>query len=126
MVTALELTSEDVERYRRTAQDRNERERANLVVRERRAWALAHEAAELLRNQVQAQRVVVFGSLIHPGCFTEWSDVDIVAWGIAPQDTWLAAGLVMDLSEDVEINLVDVSTCSASLLSVIERESVPL
>jgi len=55
--------------------------------REKRAWALARQAVALLRKQVGATRVVVFGSLVHKGMFTLWSDVDIAAWGIQPRDT---------------------------------------
>ena len=31
-------------------------------------------------------------SLIHLGCFAAWSDVDIVAWGLQPHETFRAIG----------------------------------
>ena len=55
---------------------------------------------------------------------TPWSDVDIAAWGIQPRDTFRAIGMVMDLDAEIELNLVDVGACSASLLATIEREGV--
>ena len=70
--------------------------------------------------------MVVFGSLVHKGCFTPWSDVDIAAWGIRPQDTIHAIGKVMDVDTEMELNLVDVQTCSDSLLATIERDGVEL
>ena len=92
----------------------------------KRAWALARQAAVLLREEFAVERVVVFGSLVHEGCFTPWSDVDIAAWGIRPQDTFRAMGRVMDLDAEIELNLVDVGTCSDSLLMTIEQEGVAL
>ncbi len=90
------------------------------------AWELARQAARLLKAQFGATRVVVFGSLVHEGCFTSWSDVDIAAWGIAPEDTFRAIGAAMDLGGDIEVNLVDMGACRPSLRVVIEQEGVEL
>ncbi len=126
MTTALELTREEVAMYRAAAWRRHEREQQELAQREKRAWELARRSALLLRERFATTRVVVFGSLVCKGCFTPWSDVDIAAWGICPDDTFRAIGAVMDITSEIEINLVDVNTCSASLLEVIEREGVEL
>jgi predicted nucleotidyltransferase len=77
-----------------------------------------------LRRQFGVERVVVFGSLVHPGSFTPWSDVDIAAWGLRPDDTFRAIGVAMDVAPEIAVNLVDVGTCRASLLGVIEAEGV--
>ena len=69
---------------------------------------------------------MAFGSLVHEGWFTPWSDVDIAAWGIQPKDTFRAIGVVMDVSREIEVNLVDVGACSPSLRAAIEREGVEL
>jgi hypothetical protein len=58
--------------------------------------------------------------------FTLWSDVDIAAWDIQPQDTLRAIGAVFDLDADIQVNLVDVGTASTELLHQIEREGVEL
>jgi predicted nucleotidyltransferase len=126
MTTARELTPEEVAAYRAAARRRGEQEQRELALREKRAWALARRAATLLREEFEAERVVVFGSLVHTSCFTPWSDVDIAAWGIDPQDTFRAIGIVMDMDADIELNLVDVGTCSLSLRTTIEREGVAL
>ena len=78
----------------------------------------------MLKEKFGATRVVVFGSLVHEGCFTRWSDVDIATWGIRPENTFRAIGAVMDVDADIEINLVDVATCRPELLATIEREGV--
>jgi len=126
MLTASEITPEEMAVYRATARRRWERERQALARRRERAWALARQAASLLKEQFGATRVVVFGSLVHKDCFTLWSDVDIAAWGIAPEDTFRAIGAVMDLGGDIEINLVDMGACRPSIRAVIEREGVEL
>jgi hypothetical protein len=77
MATARELTPEQVASYREGARRRREAERSALAARERQVWVLARQAAELLRLWFQAERIAVFGSLVHPGYFTDWSDVDI-------------------------------------------------
>ena len=122
--TAVELTDEEPRAYRRAAKLRERRRGKGAVKRQRRAWALARQAAELSRKRFGVSRVVVFGSLARRGCFTPWSDVDLAAWGLRPEDTFRAIGAVQDLDSDITINLIDVGTCSPSLLAVIEREGI--
>ena len=124
MPTALDLTPEELKMYRAAARRRQERDQQALVRRTKRAWELAQRAAELLRERFGATRVVVFGSLVHENCFTPWSDVDIAGWGIRRQDTFRAIGAVMDLDTEIQVNLVDVNTCSPALLAVIEGEGI--
>ncbi len=126
MVTALELTPEEIVTYRDAARRRWEQEKEELAQREKRAWELTRQAATLLRDQFKVTRVIVFGSLVHKGCFTPWSDVDIAAWGIRAEDTFRAIGAMMDIDSEIEVNLVDVNTCSSSLLATIEKEGVDL
>ena len=67
-----------------------------------------------------------FGSVLREGSFTLWSDLDIAAWGLTP-DNWLkAAAAVRALSDEIEVNLVDVETCTESFRKAIERDGMPL
>lgn len=116
------VTPAEVAVYRVTAQRRSKREQHVLARRQKRAWEVARGAATVLKEGFGATRVVVFGSLLRPGCFTRWSDLDIAAWGLRPEDTFRAMGAVADLAADIAVNLVDVSTCRASLLASIEGE----
>jgi predicted nucleotidyltransferase len=124
--TAAELTLEEIAEYRAFARRRHEQERHRLGLREERAWELARHAAALLRKEFGATRVVVFGSLVHKGCFTPWSDVDIAAWGIRSDDTFRAIGAVMDTSPDIPLQLVDMAACSHDLRTEIEREGIEI
>lgn len=126
MPTTLNLTPEKVARYRATAQRRRKQEQPQLEQRREQAWVAARQAARLLKEQFNATRVVVFGSLARESGFTRWSDVDIAAWGVAPEDTFRAIGAVMDLEIEIPVNLVDVNTCRPSLLKAIEQDGIEL
>ena len=114
------------EEYRRGAVEAEERDARELAKRRERAWQLARSATALLRDKYHATRVVVFGSLIKDEMFPPWSDIDIAAWGVAPHQTFKAIGDVLWVSKDIEMNLVDVNTCSSRLLEEIQREGVDL
>ena len=126
MATVSEISQDDMAAYQAAARRRQERERQALAVREERTWMLAKQATVLLREQFYVSRVVMFGSLTHPGRFTPWSDVDLAAWGLRPGNSLKAIRMVMDLDTDIALNLVDVSICKAHILEVIEREDVPV
>jgi predicted nucleotidyltransferase len=121
---AQELHAAKLEEYRKTAIRRQKVRISKVKARREKAWKLARKAAQLLRKQFQAERVAVFGSLLHESRFTQWSDIDIAAWGIPSDQTFRAIGAVMDLDSSLEINLVDVNTCSSTLLMAIERDAV--
>jgi len=126
MATSSQLSAEEIAAYRATARQRHQREQQAVAARKQRAWVVAREAAARLRQAFRVRRVVVFGSLVHPGCFTAWSDIDMAAWGIAPAETFRAIGMAMDTDAEIAVNLVDAGACSASLLRVIERDGDPL
>jgi uncharacterized protein len=126
MSTTLDLTQEQIAAYHANARKRLEAEKEMSGPRRQEAWAAARQAAALLKQQFGVTRIVVFGSLARGEGFTRWSDVDLAAWGIAPEDTFRAIGAVMDLDTAVPVNLVDVNTARASLLAVIERDGIEL
>ena len=86
----LQISTEQMSEYKRTARLRWQAEQAQLARRRARAWEMARQAAEMLRHDFAAARVVVFGSLVHQDRFTEWSDVDLAAWGF-DLTNWLKA-----------------------------------
>ena len=126
MLTARDLSAEALSHFRVAARARQQREAEALARREGHAWELAQQAARLLYAQFGADRVVTFSSLTRPGCFNEWSDLDLAAWGLHPSQSLRAMTTVADLDAHIAINLVDVATCSEDLLCAIEREGRPL
>ena len=122
----LELSPDKLALYRQSAQKRRILERTEIEQRRLIAWQAARLAAQMLKEDFKATRVVIFGSLAREVGFTRWSDVDIAAWGIAPKDTFRAIGAVMDLDTEIAVNLVDVNTCRPSLLKSIEQDGIEL
>jgi predicted nucleotidyltransferase len=122
----LQISAEQMKAYRRTARQRWQAEQAQLARRRERAWELARQAAEMLRRDFAAARVVVFGSLAQEERFTEWSDVDLAAWGLDSTNWLKAIGAVRRLSDEIELNLVDAANCSPQLLAAIEQEGMLL
>ena len=62
-----QISAEHMKAYRRTARQRWQAEQAQLARRRERAWALARQAAEMLRRDFAVVRVVIFGSLVQEG-----------------------------------------------------------
>lgn len=126
MTPASEISPEAMATYREGARQRHAAELEALAAREERAWIIARKAAAELRRQFGVERVVVFGSLIHPGRFTAWSDIDLAVWGLRPDETFRAISVAMDCDREIMVNLVDVGACKPWLLEVLEREGVDL
>ncbi|MFZ5923544.1 MAG: nucleotidyltransferase family protein [Chloroflexota bacterium] len=121
-----DLSPEKLSEYRQVALRRQKARIVKAKSRREKGWELARKAAKLLREEYRAGRIVVFGSLLHESRFTEWSDVDIAAWGIPSELTFKAIGAVMDLDPSIEVNLVDVNTCPESLLKNIQTDGIDL
>lgn len=122
--TALELSPQEWQRYHPADMiERRKRQGAAYVQqRKQRAWQLAQQAAQILRNNFGAQKVAVIGSLAHEAWFTPWSDIDLVVWGIPPERFYAAVGAVAELSTEFTIDLIDAETVRSNLRETIERE----
>lgn len=126
MTMALPIPAQQMEEYKRTARARWQAEQVRVAARRDRAWRWAHEAAALLKQQYGVTRVVVFGSLLPERRFHSQSDVDLAVWGLTSKNWLKAIGAAYDLSDEIEVNAVDVECCSPALLEVIEREGIEL
>ena len=120
--TALDLTVEELRSYR---PDRKPAEQQMGKLWEE-AWEVARTAAHLLRERFGVDRVVVFGSLVHREYFNRWSDIDIAAWGIPPDQFYRAVAAVTGISHEFQINLVEPEGCRPSVRQSIEREGIDL
>jgi predicted nucleotidyltransferase len=97
-----------------------------LDARWERARQVAHDAVKLLRDEYDATKVLLFGSLLHRSWFTPWSDIDLAARGIPHEHYFSAVAAVTSISEEFEIDLVDPETCRPTLLEIIERDGVEI
>lgn len=117
-----EYSLEKLDSYRKTAEinwQKSEKARKNRL---KKAWKLVHLARVLLKEKFGATKIIIFGSILNENCFTQWSDVDIAVEGIASIDTFQAIGMVRELSDEIELNLVDINACSMSLKQHILQE----
>jgi uncharacterized protein len=124
--TGTYLASNEMDKYRQTAMRRQIEEQTQLAHLRGKAWETARRAAAVLKERFHITRLVVFGSLVHEGCFTRWSDIDIAAWGISSEDTFRAVGAAIDVSDEFVVNLVDINIARPTLLEVIDREGVEI
>ncbi|MBM4027027.1 MAG: nucleotidyltransferase domain-containing protein [Planctomycetes bacterium] len=126
--TALDLKGDEWRAYDPGAAIRQRQASADAQVEERwqQAQELARNAAQQLRREFDARRVVLFGSATQRSSFTRWSDVDLAAWGVPPDRFYEAVAAVTSLSTEIAVDLVDPDQCPATLRAVIEREGIEL
>ena len=100
----------------------------NKYLEERRAntLELAKKASFLLRQRYGAKRVVVFGSLARTKGFSAWSDIDLAAWGIAPDKFFSAVAAVTGLSPEFKIDLVEPHTCREAMRNSIQKHGIEI
>jgi predicted nucleotidyltransferase len=120
--TALDLSREEWLAYRPHAGIQSD----HVSERWERAWSVAHTAAEVLRHRFGATRVVVFGSLARRDWFTPWSDIDLAAWGLAPESFYRAVAAVTGISSEFKVDVVAPEDCQPDLLKAIEQEGIGL
>ena len=127
MSTALEMKPEDWRKFKPGTRIAT-RVFQTKYLEERRAkgLALAKKASFLLRRQYGAKRVVLFGSLASTEAFSTWSDIDLAAWGIAPDEFLSAVAAVTGLSPDFKIDLVEPDNCREAIRDSIEKHGIEI
>ncbi|MFN3983629.1 MAG: nucleotidyltransferase family protein [Caldilinea sp.] len=126
--TALDLSPQQWRNYQpgQRIEAGNAEQTKRLHQRRQEAWRVARQAAQILREQYGAVRVLIFGSLAHDDSFTGWSDIDLAVWGIPPERFYSAVAAVGELSPSFRIDLVDPAACRPALRRTIEAEGVEL
>jgi predicted nucleotidyltransferase len=126
--TASELSREELRSYRPWLSMERHQKDAEVSRRREDAWTVARVAAEMLKRRFGATRVVAFGSLARETVFTQWSDIDLAVWGIAPEEYYRAAGAAMDigLEDGIRVDVVDPGDCGPQFLVDIEEEGIEL
>jgi len=127
-MTALDLSPEELKKYRPLDAIKKRRAKfsAEITSRRRRAMIAAHKAAKLLKNEFDASEVILFGSLARRGSFSLYSDIDLAVRGIAPEKVFAASAAIERVDVNFQIDLVDLETCPAALLKKIEKDGKPL
>ena len=93
-----------------------------IAARRQKAWAVARQIADFLRDKYQPARIVVFGSLVHPALFHLRSDIDIAVDGI-PWLAYLRAwNDVEERFPEFKVDLIDVGIVSERMRKRIDEE----
>jgi len=125
--TALEMKPEEWRKYKPGRKTTTRTNQSKYTERRRaKALELAKQASFLLRRRYGAKRVVVFGSLASAKAFSEWSDIDLAAWGIAPDRFYSAVAAVTGMSPDFKIDLVEPDTCREAVRASIEEHGIEI
>ena len=120
------VSTDKMETYRRTARQNWLQERRRLAQRHECAWAIARQAADLLRQEYGVDRVTLFGSLVRSELFHARSDIDLAVWGLDEKQYYRAVARLLALDPAFEIDLVMGEEIPASLLAGIEKEGTAL
>jgi predicted nucleotidyltransferase len=97
-----------------------------LAARRERAWAVAREIAEFLRDKYQPTRICVFGSLLHPELFHAQSDIDLAVEGI-PWPAYLRAWNDVERRfTEFKVDLIDLAVVSDRLRQSVAEQGVEL
>ena len=124
MEILVNITPEQMEKYRRSAKKREAARQEKLTARRERAWDLAHRAAELLKSEFGATRVVLFGSLLHPELYHARSDIDLAVWDI--QHYYRAVAEILDLDPEISFDLIPIEDVNPAIKDLVEREGIEL
>ncbi|MEP7199655.1 MAG: nucleotidyltransferase domain-containing protein [Chloroflexota bacterium] len=101
-------------------------EQHDWQARRARAWECTQRAVTVLREQFGAHDVIAFGSLVGQGIFDEHSDIDLAVTGIAPQKFFRAWADAARVTDEFELDLVDLADCAPALREKIRAEGAPL
>ena len=120
------IAPEVMARYRHSARAREMARTQETEQRRQAAWAVARQAARLLREAFGATRVVVFGSLAHGAWFGPQSDIDLAVEGVAPEAFWRAWTTLDRVDYAFVIDLIAIEEASDSVCAEIADQGIIL
>jgi len=112
--------------YRETLKQRQNAHDIQLAQRFEQAMVVAQRAADFLKQELGATRVMLFGSLCHRKWFSPSSDIDLAVWGLSHDDELVAIARLQDLSPDFKVDLVVMERCRSELAEAILSEGKEL
>jgi uncharacterized protein len=115
----LNVSSEQMQQYILTAKARRQQGLVALEQRRLDGFEIAKTAAQILKTEFSASRVVIFGSLLSQQ-FHETSDLDLAVWGLPERLYFKAVARLLSLS-DFEVDLVEVQYASPEILAAIAQ-----
>ena len=123
--TTKDLTPEEIKEYRKRLDQHLQNRKIDEALLQR-AWHTAHKIAAMLYEDFGATQVAVFGSLAQQNWFSEWSDIDIVVWGLSSDQYLSAVSEIIGFCKEFKIDLVKFENCKGLFLERIEKQAIPI
>ncbi len=123
--TTKDLSPEELEKYHKRLDKHLQNRKVDEALLQR-AWHTAHKIALMLYDDFGAAQVAVFGSLAQQNWFSEWSDIDIVVWGLSSDQYLSAVSETIGFCMEFKIDLVKFENCKGLFLERIEKQAVPI
>lgn len=97
-----------------------------LENRYQKGWETAQQAARILREKYQIEKVILFGSLLDLSKFRYHSDIDLAVWGLPEQLYYQALKDILAISPDFSIDLIQIESAQPSLQTGILNQGLNL
>ena len=123
--TASVLSPADLASYRKALKKLRSGKKPDFA-RVQKAQKIARQAALMLKEQFGVEKVILFGSVVHPHLFHAGSDIDLAIWDLTGREYFRAVGLLQSLDAEIKIDLVVFSEASPVLQAVIQRDGKEL
>jgi uncharacterized protein len=108
-----------MQQYILTTKARQQKRLVELEQHRLHGFEIAKIAAEMLKTEFSASRVVVFGSLLNEN-FHETSDLDLAVWELPEKSYFKAVARLLSLSV-FEVDLVEVQYASPEIVAAIAQ-----
>ena len=120
------MTTQPIAVYLEAATKKKQQLWYKLALRQEKGWEVAHKAAQILKKQFAARKVLLFGSLLDVQRMHFHSDIDLAVWGLAEERYYQAVAKLQDLNPDFSIDLVQIESAPPSLRSAIIKTGIEL
>jgi predicted nucleotidyltransferase len=120
------ISDQQMAAYQATARKRAAEKERQMEEHRQHAWAVAQQAATLLKVHYKATRVILFGSLARGGFFHTRSDIDLAAENMSETNYDRAVTQLLNLDSAFEIDLVRLEEAPTYLRRTIEEEGIAL
>jgi predicted nucleotidyltransferase len=93
---------------------------AQMKQRQQQGLEIARKAAQILKQEFGAERVVLFGSMLDHERMWWGSDIDLGVWGLRSED-FFKAGAAIERGHNFSIDLVEIQSAKPHILNAIEQ-----
>lgn len=93
---------------------------AQMKQRQQQGLVVARKAAQILKQEFGAGRVVLFGSILDHERMWWGSDIDLAVWGL-PEKDFFKAGAAIERGHDFSIDLVEIQHARPHILHAVEQ-----